>query len=123
MYVHLTTHSVYSLQEGLMTPADLVQAARASNIPALGLTDHNLLTGVIEFVTTCHEMGIRPILGLEIDTDDDPLQLLATSLEGWSNLCRLSSTLALRDHPNEPCALDTISTYSNGLIALSTNWK
>ena len=104
-----------------MTPADLVQAARASNIPALGLTDHNLLTGVIEFVTACHEMDIQPILGLEIYMDEGSLQLLATSLEGWSNLCRLSSTLALRDHPKEPCALDTISTYSNDIIALSNN--
>lgn len=121
MYIHLTTHSAYSLQEGLVPPVDLVGAARSHNVPAIGLTDHNLLTGAIEFVTACHEMDIQPILGLEIYMDKEPLQLLATSLEGWSNLCRLSSTLALRDHPNEPCDLDTISTYSNGLIALSNN--
>ena len=88
---------------------------------ALGLTDHNLLTGTIEFVTACAEADIQPIIGLEIDLETGPLNLLATSLEGWSNLCRLSSALALRDHTNQPCSLDMISTYSKDLIALSSD--
>jgi DNA polymerase III alpha subunit len=66
MFIHLTTHSAFSLQEGLSTPADLVQAAQANGMPALGLTDHNLLTGVIEFVTACKIADIQPIIGLEI---------------------------------------------------------
>ena len=40
-----------------MTPADLVQAAQANGMSALGLTDHNLLTGAIEFVTACKAAG------------------------------------------------------------------
>lgn len=63
-----------------MTPTDLVQAARACGMPALGLTDHHLLTGTVEFVKTCQDAGIQPVIGLEIDLD--PLQLLATSTEG-----------------------------------------
>ena len=50
MYIHLTTHSAYSLQEGLALPAELAQAAAAAGMPALGLTDHRLLTGSVEFV-------------------------------------------------------------------------
>ena len=123
MYVHLTTHSAFSLQEGLTTPVDLVQAAQASGMSALGLTDHNLLTGAIEFVTACKQYGIQPVLGLEIDLDHGPLNLLATSLEGWSNLCRLSSALALRESPEALCSLDMLSTYSKDLIALSNNPK
>jgi DNA polymerase III subunit alpha len=118
MYVHLTTHSAFSLQEGLMSPAELVQAAQACGMPALGLTDHHLLTGTIEFVSACKEVGIQPVLGLEIDLGQGPLQLLATSLEGWSNLCRLSSALALREHPEKPCSLDLLSAHSRDLIAL-----
>ena len=68
-------------------------------MPALGLTDHRLLTGTVEFVHACKEAGIQPILGLEIDLETGKLALLATSMEGWSNLCRLSSALALRDDP------------------------
>lgn len=87
---------------------------------ALGLTDHHLLTGAIEFVTTCKQVGIQPVIGLEIDLASGPLHLLAASLEGWSNLCRLSSVLALRDDVQNPCSLELLSTYSRDLIALSS---
>ncbi|MCJ7432323.1 MAG: PHP domain-containing protein, partial [Anaerolineales bacterium] len=117
MVIHLTTHSAYSLQEGLATPAELVQAAQAHGMSALGLTDHNLLTGAVEFVTACKDAGVQPILGLEIDLEQGPLQLLAMSAEGWSNLCRLSSTLALRDKPEGVCTLEMLSAYSKDLIA------
>ncbi|RJP53939.1 MAG: DNA polymerase III subunit alpha [Anaerolineaceae bacterium] len=123
MYIHLTTHSAYSLQRGLMTPTDLAQAAQSDGMPAIGLTDHNLLTGAIEFVTACKRVGIQPILGLEIDLNHNPLYLLATSLQGWSNLCRLSSALALRDNPDEPCTLEILAAYSEDLIALSGDPK
>lgn len=120
MYIHLTAHSAFSLHEGLMTPADLVQAAQAHGMPAIGLTDHNLLTGAIEFFTACKQNGVQPVVGMEVDLGRAPLNLLATSLEGWSNLCRLSSALALRDDPEAHCALDMLSTYSKDLIALSS---
>jgi len=103
-----------------MTPADLVQTAQAHGMPAIGLTDHNLLTGAIKFFTTCKQNGIQPVIGLEVDLGHAPLNLLATSHEGWSNLCRLSSALALRDDPEQPCTLDMLSTYSRDLIALSS---
>ena len=119
MYFHLTTHSAFSLQEGLTTPADLVQSAKACGMPALGLTDHHLLTGTVEFVTACKEVGIQPVIGLEIDVVGGPLQILATSMEGWSNLCRLSSTLALHADRGKPCPLDVLSEYSKDLIALT----
>ncbi|MBN8658287.1 MAG: DNA polymerase III subunit alpha, partial [Anaerolineae bacterium] len=121
MYVHLTTHSAFSLQEGLMTPTDLVQAANACGMSVLGLTDHRLLTGTVEFVKACKDAGIQPVIGLEIDLEQGPLQLLATSTEGWSNLCRLSSSLALRDNPDAPCSLEMLFTYSKDLIALCEN--
>ena len=119
MYIHLTTHSAFSLQEGLLSPADLVRAAKANGMSALGLTDHNLLTGMIEFATACKEANIQPIIGLEVNLNDGPCGLLATSIEGWSNLCRLSSAIALRDDPNATCSLDDLAAYSKELIALT----
>ena len=108
-----------------MTPADLAQAAQSNGMHALGLTDHRLLTGAIEFATACKQAGIQPIPGLEIDLEtgpgNSPLSLLATSLEGWSNLCRLSSALALRDEPEAPCSLDLLSSHSEDLIALTND--
>src|SRR5689334_21981912 len=110
MYIHLTTHSAFSLQEGLLTPTELAQAAQVSGMTALGLTDHNLLTGTVEFVTACKAAAILPIIGLEIELNDGPVSLFATSLEGWSCLCRLSSSISLRNNPDAPCSLDMLAS-------------
>ncbi len=118
MFVHLTAHSAYSLQEGLATPAELAQAAKAQGMPALGLTDHRLLTGAVEFVHACKEAEIQPLLGLEIDLSAGKLPLLATSQEGWANLCRLSSALALQEDPQATCPIDQLASFSNDLIAI-----
>jgi len=119
MFVHLTTHSAYSLQEGLLLPAELAQAAQAAGMSALGLTDHRLLSGSIEFAAACKRAGVQPLLGLEIDLENGPLALLAASLEGWANLCRLSSALALRSQPEDACQPDLLVQYAGDLIALS----
>lgn len=119
MYIHLTTHSAFSVQEGLIPPNELAQAAEQHGIRALGLTDHNLLTGAVEFAQACKERNIQPIIGLEIDLKHGPIHLLATSVEGWSNLCRLSSALALQDDPEKPCSLDVMASFSKDLIALT----
>ena len=121
MYFHLATHSAYSLQEGILPPEDLALAAQRYGMSTLGLTDHRLLTGAVEFAAACNRLEIQPILGLEIDLDQGPLQLLATSTEGWSNLCRLSSSLALRDEPEAACALEMLNAYCKHLIALGSN--
>jgi error-prone DNA polymerase len=120
MYIHLTTHSTFSLHEGLTHPRELVQVAQSYHMPALGITDHGLLTGAIEFVPACKAASIQPIIGLEIDLNDGPVCLLATNLDGWSNLCRLSSAIALRDDPEAPSSLDVLASHSKDLIALSS---
>ncbi|MCE9646914.1 MAG: DNA polymerase III subunit alpha [Chloroflexi bacterium] len=119
MHFHLTTHSAFSLQEGLASPAELARAAQAQGMPALGLTDHRLLTGAVEFVSACKEAGVQPILGLEIDLEHGPLQLLAASAAGWSNLCRLSSALWVRESPEAICTMKMLEPYCADLIALS----
>lgn len=119
MYIHLAAHSAFSLQEGLIPPIDLVHAAEANGMRALGLTDHNLLTASIEFAQACKEKEIQPIIGMEIDLPSGPVSLLAASAEGWSNLCRLSSTIALQDYPEKPCSLDVLASFSKDLIALT----
>lgn len=53
MFIPLTTHSAYSLQEELLLPSELIEAAEAQHLPALGLTDHRLLSGSVEFAVAC----------------------------------------------------------------------
>jgi len=119
MFIHLTAHSAYSLQEGLSLPAELAQAAAADGMPALGLTDHRLLSGTVEFVSACRKAGVQPVIGLEIDLESGPLALLAMDQSGWANLCALSSALALRPDPESPCPADLLASHSASLIALS----
>jgi DNA-directed DNA polymerase III PolC len=118
MFIHLTAHSAYSLQEGLLLPAELAQAAAADGMSALGLTDHRLLSGTVEFVSACLKVGIQPILGLEVDLETGPLALLAMDQSGWANLCALSSALALRPDPESACPPDLLASHSQSLIAL-----
>lgn len=135
MPVLLTTHSAYSLLEGLALPSELAQTAAARGMPALGLTDHHLLSGTVEFVIACRQAGIQPVLGLEIDlawealTAETParpgrLTLLATNLEGWSSLCRLSSVLQLSEEglPSSilPASLTLLAAHTTGLLAISS---
>ena len=121
MYIPLTIHSAYSLQESLAMPAELVQAALADGLPALGLADHRLLTGSIGFVQACHKGGIQPLLGLEIDLESGSLALLAMSLSGWSSLCTLSSALALRSDTASACPFDLLASNSRDLITITSD--
>lgn len=109
-FVHLHVHSYYSLLDGNNSPAELAAAAAEVGMPALALTDHDALYGAVEFYEACREVGVEPIVGMELTLDigldadyrngrttggprKDCLVLLAENMEGYANLCRLSSVL------------------------------
>lgn len=120
MLIHLNTHSAYSLLRGLPLPAELAQAAHDAGMPALALTDFRTLTGAIEFVRACHDLEVRPILGLDIETMAGKLTLLAADDAGWSNLCRLSSAAALAAPENPRCSLEQLNACAHGLVAIAS---
>lgn len=132
MFVHLRAHSYYSLLEGLVSPAGLAQAAAAQGMPALALTDHNLLTGAIEFYDACRQVGVKPVLGLQLDvtlpagfpslpvaSGVGSLALLAMDLTGWASLCRLSSVYQANMAGNQPVPFERVAENNAGLICLS----
>jgi DNA-directed DNA polymerase III PolC len=139
MLIHLHTHSSYSFLEALPSPAGLVQAAVDLGMPALALTDHNRLSGAIEFYAACREAGIQPLLGLELDVIPPPglsaytagisyaagsarptsLVLLAQDLQGWSALCRLASLAQSDSAGARPILFDHLTADSTGLICLT----
>ncbi|MGD8464543.1 MAG: DNA polymerase III subunit alpha [Anaerolineae bacterium] len=128
-FAHLHVHSYYSLLDGCASPADLARAAAQAGMPALALTDHNALYGAIEFYDACYQAGLKPILGMELSLDlgmqDLPssVVLLAQDLEGYANLCRLSS--ALQTGPDREASLQRglhlgeLEGRMDGLIVLS----
>ena len=64
-FVHLHTHSHYSLLDGLIKIDDLVDEAVRLGMPAIALTDHGNMYGTIEFYKKCRETGIKPLIGVE----------------------------------------------------------
>ncbi|HAT03380.1 MAG TPA: DNA polymerase III subunit alpha [Candidatus Magasanikbacteria bacterium] len=134
-FVHLHTHSHYSLLNGLTKIKPLVRVAKQRGFDALALTDYGSMYGAIEFYQTCLAEGIKPIIGFEAYIaprsrfDKDPEQdkrlyhliLLAEDFGGYQNLMRLSSYGHLEGFFNDKPRLDKelLRQFHNGIIALS----
>ena len=65
-FVHLRTHSAYSLSSGAIKIKELVKLCRADSMPAVAITDTGNLFGALEFAIACTDAGIQPIIGIEI---------------------------------------------------------
>ncbi|MBI4091059.1 MAG: DNA polymerase III subunit alpha [Candidatus Komeilibacteria bacterium] len=131
-FVHLHTHSHYSLLDGLGTVPKLVAAAKRHKMTALALTDHGVLYGAVEFYQECLKNDIKPIIGIEgyltdgTMTEQDRsikpyhLILLATNTTGYKNLLKLTSEAHLKGFYYKPrFDWETLARYSDGLIALT----
>src|SRR2546429_6419003 len=79
-----------SFLDGAPLPDELVPAALELGHDALALTDHNSLSGAMEFAQSAQALGLRAIHGAELDLDDGRhLTLLVEDARGWSGLSRL----------------------------------
>src|SRR5580765_5838575 len=65
-FVHLRTHSAYSLSAGAIKVKELVRLCRAEAMPAVAITDSGNLFGALEFATACSDAGVQPIIGVDI---------------------------------------------------------
>ncbi|KKU80417.1 MAG: polymerase III, alpha subunit protein [Parcubacteria group bacterium GW2011_GWA1_47_8] len=133
-FIHLHTHSHYSLLDGLSKVDEMVDLAKKQGMNALGLTDHGNMYGAIEFYKTCKKDGIKPIIGVEayitpgsrhdkqpgIDTTRYHLTLLAKNAQGYKNLIRLVTLSQLEGYYYKPrMDKEILREYSDGLICLS----
>ena len=64
-FTHLHVHTEYSMLDGASRLDEIVKAAVADGQPALGITDHGNMYGVLPFYRACKEEGIKPIIGTE----------------------------------------------------------
>ncbi|MEA2158310.1 MAG: error-prone polymerase, partial [Solirubrobacteraceae bacterium] len=124
----LHCHSAYSFLDGASLPDELVPAALELGHDALALTDHNSLSGAMEFAQSAHALGLRAIHGAELDLEDGRhITLLVQDARGWSNLSRLITRAHARTRdgrpgasPGEPhVSLDTVLEHAEGLVCLS----
>ena len=134
-FVHLHTHSDYSLLDGACSISQLVNQAYKLNMPALALTDHGNLFGAVDFYQKASKKGIKPIIGCEVyvapesrlkkkklrgEVTSYHLILLCKDKQGYQNLMDLVSVGFLEGfyyHPRVDKQI--LSERSEGLIALS----
>ncbi|MCE9517868.1 PHP domain-containing protein, partial [Candidatus Nomurabacteria bacterium] len=64
-FIHLHTHSHYSLLDGLSKMEVIVKIAKKNKMNAIAVTDHGNMYGAIELYKECQKAGIKPILGVE----------------------------------------------------------
>ena len=144
-FTHLHTHTEFSMLDGAARVGELVDAAVADGQPALGITDHGNMYGVLDFYKACRDRGIAPIIGTESymagesrlerpvrrgrvdDTGGDAeggqklyyhLTLLAENIEGYRNLMQLSSAAYLEGYYYKPRVdWELLERHHDGLIA------
>ena len=137
-FVHLHTHSHYSMLDGMGKIPNLVEKANKLGMPALALTDHGVMHGAIEFYEECEKAGIKPIIGCEvyvaprtlkdkvprIDASPYHLILLAKDEQGYKNLIQLTTIAHLEGYYYKPRVdKKLLKKYSAGLIAASACLK
>ncbi|MBP9711581.1 MAG: DNA polymerase III subunit alpha, partial [Candidatus Pacebacteria bacterium] len=135
-FIHLHTHSHYSLLDGLSKLEDLVGLAKDFGISAMAVTDHGNMYGAIEFYTLAKKKGIKPIIGVEaymtagsrFDKTTEAgsnkryyhLTLLAKNMQGYKNLIKLVTIANLEGYYYKPrMDKEVLREYSDGIIALS----
>ncbi|MBC7288424.1 MAG: DNA polymerase III subunit alpha [Armatimonadetes bacterium] len=121
MIAHLHVHSPYSFCDGAAHETELVREAAALDIPALAITDHNSLSGVVRWKKLCRAAGIKPIIGAEITLDDGThLTLIAPTRSAYTNLCGLLTDAHLQNERRDPrVSLEMLQRWADGLICLS----
>ena len=133
-FVHLHTHSEFSLLDGAARLDKLVKRAKEMEMPALALTDHGVMYGSFDFYNKCKDAGIKPIVGVEAyvapgsHKDKTPraeknayhLLLLAKNELGYKNLLKLTTIAAIDGFYYKPrIDHDLLSQYKEGILATS----
>ncbi|TVP84121.1 MAG: DNA polymerase III subunit alpha [Thioalkalivibrio sp.] len=127
-FVHLRVHSEYSLVDGLVRLKPLVARVAENGMPAVALTDHCNLFGLVKFYKAALGAGVQPIVGADVllrgsrpDGSLARLTLLAQNGEGYRHLTRLISRAWQegQDKGVPRLDLDWLDGCTDGLIALS----
>jgi len=133
-FVHLHLHTEYSMLDGASRIDDVVAAAAADGQPAVGITDHGNMYGVLELYRAARAAGVTPVLGMEgyftaTDRFDRPkradheiyhLTLLAESTAGYHNLIKLASAAYLDGYYYRPRTdWELLERYHEGVVATS----
>ncbi|HEX6349869.1 MAG TPA: PHP domain-containing protein, partial [Candidatus Dormibacteraeota bacterium] len=116
-FVELHCHSNFSFLDGASHPHELVERAAQLEMPALAITDTAGVYGAVRFMQAARRLGVRPLIGCELEVDGEPIRILARSKSGYSQMTRLLSH-AHRDQPNGEARSDlaTVTRHNQDLF-------
>jgi len=127
-FVHLRTHTEFSVVDGSLRIDELCKSARDDDQGALAITDLGNLFGAVKFYSTARKRGIKPIVGADlwlepVGSDKQPSRLLALAQgnAGYLNLCELLSRGWLLNAQRAQAWVrwDWLQELGAGLIVLS----
>jgi DNA polymerase-3 subunit alpha len=134
-FVHLHTHSEYSLLDGASRVRELTGKAAELGMPAIALTDHGVMFGALDFYAAAKDAGVKPILGVEAYVapgsrfdrergDDDEayrhLTLFARNESGYRNLLKIVSDASIQGFYHRPRTdKEFLAEHADGITALS----
>ncbi len=118
--MELHAHSNFSFLDGASHPQELAIRAAALDLPAVAITDTGGVYGAVRFMQACRRLGVRPVIGASLEIAGEDVVLLARTLRGYSNLCRLLS-LAHADQPKGEARSDlpTLAAHAGDLFCLT----
>src|SRR3954468_18017267 len=124
VYVELHAHSAFSFLDGASLPDELAAAAVELGYDAFALTDHDGLSGSMEFAQAAAGLGLRAIHGAEMALEDDRhVTLLVEDATGWRNLCHIVTAAHAhgrdKDEPPPRVPWATLEENAQGLVCLS----
>jgi error-prone DNA polymerase len=121
MFFELHTRSAFSFLSSGSLPEDFAARAAELGIPGIGLMDRDTVSGAVRFHLEAKEQNVKAMIGAEITMDDGTfLPLMPVDLAGYQNLCRLITTVKLRDKKGEHAATrKDIEEHSDGLLCFT----
>lgn len=123
LFIHLRTHSAYSLAEGMFKPQALVDAVKAEGQPAVAVTDTFNAFAALEFSDLAAAAGIQPIIGAQVmladETGRGEVALLVQNETGWQNLSILISAALLAESDEPEIRIEALAGHSEGLLLLT----
>ncbi len=127
-FIHLRTHTSYSLSEGMLTADYISNFCRSKKQPACAITDTSNLFGVFEFSVKLLTNGIQPIIGMQINLSDEyyndnsnEIILISKNEIGYMNLVKLSNIINSQVKIGSKKSIDCklLNKFNKGLIVLS----
>ena len=127
-FIHLRTHTEYSLVDGIIRVKPLVKKAAELAMPAIAVTDQSNLFAAVKFYRAAITSGVKPIIGADVQIRDSVSQkkpytvtLLVQNKQGYLALCELISEAYLNGQDKGVPYLTSQKIFDNneGLIALS----